>query len=95
MFHAETKSYLVSSLRNDPGKKGSDFFCYGAIRCPHIAKSSFLHREYVNLQKAVYEIKCRNYIFNRCFFVVKDFNQYNSQEKFTILHVPHKGFLCY
>ena len=51
MFHAETKSYLVFSLSNDPGKKGSDFFCYGAIRCPHIAKFSFLHREYVNLQK--------------------------------------------
>ena len=51
MFHAETKSYLVFSLSNDPGKKGSDFFCYVAIRCPHIAKFSFLHREYVNLQK--------------------------------------------
>ena len=36
------------------------------------------------------------------FFVLKDFDQSyivrvanNSQEKFTILHVPHVGFLCY
>ena len=51
MFRAETKLYLVFSLSNDPGKKGSNFLCYGAISSPLIVKFSFLHRECVNLQK--------------------------------------------
>ena len=38
-------------LSNDPGKKGSNFFCYGAISFPHIGMFSCLHRECVNLQK--------------------------------------------
>ena len=38
--------------------------------------------------------------FERVFFCVKRFWPIinvgnNSQEKFTILHVPHIGFLCY
>ena len=46
--------YLVwwqgSSLSNDPGKKGSNFFCYGTICFPHIRMFLFLHRKCVNLQ---------------------------------------------
>ena len=46
------------------------------------------------------KIKGRDSIFNRCFFCVKGFQpivrvENNSQEKFTVLHVPHIGFLCY
>ena len=53
--------------------------------------------------KAVYAIKCIYIpLWKGDFFVLKDFDQ--SQElktiakkkkKFTILHVPHIGFLCY
>ena len=50
--------------------------------------------------KAVYAIKCIYNPFERVFFCVKRFwpitrVENNSQEKFTILHVPHIGFLCY
>ena len=38
-------------LSNDPGKKGSNFFCCGAIRFPHIEMFSFLRRECISLQK--------------------------------------------
>ena len=47
-------------LSNDPGKKGSNLFCCGAIRFPHIEMFSFSRRECINLQKAkaVNERKC-------------------------------------
>ena len=41
----------VGLLSNDPGKKGSNFFCCGAIRFSHIELFSFLRRECINLQK--------------------------------------------
>ena len=34
------------TLSNDPAKKGSNFFCCGAIRFPHIEMFSFLRREH-------------------------------------------------
>ena len=40
---------FASKLSNDPGKKGSNFFCCGAIRFPHIETFSFLRRECINL----------------------------------------------
>ena len=42
---------LINPTSNDPGKKGSNFFCCSAIRFPHIEMFSFLRREYINLQK--------------------------------------------
>ena len=38
-------------LSNDPGKRGSSFFCYATIRFPHIGMFSFIHIECINLQK--------------------------------------------
>ena len=38
-------------LSNDPGKKGSNWFCCGAICFAHIEMFSFLRRECINLQK--------------------------------------------
>ena len=51
-------------------------------------------------KKAVHEIKCPITPFLKGVFGVKRFRPVigvanNSQEKFTILHVPHAGFLCY
>ena len=73
-------------------------------RCfPHIGMFSFLYRECINL----HEGRLRNKIHLHStlkgrFFVLKDFDQSEelktiakSQEKFTILHVPRIGFLCY
>lgn len=41
----------VLTLSNDPGKRGSNFFYYGAILFPDIEIFSFSHREHINLQK--------------------------------------------
>ena len=40
----------MKCLSNDPGKKGSNFFCCSAIRFPQIEMFSFLRRECINLQ---------------------------------------------
>ena len=50
--------------------------------------------------KVVYAIKCTYTPLSNGVFCVKRFwpvtrVENNSQEKFTILHVPHIGFLCY
>ena len=48
----EVKLYRKrQNLSDDPGKKGSNLFCYSAIRFPHIEMFSFLRREWINLQK--------------------------------------------
>ena len=81
------------------GKVERKFFCYAAMCFPHMGMFSFTQTH----RKAVYAIMYLNSILKGCFFfVLKDFDQSyivrvanNSQEKFTILHVPHVGFLCY
>lgn len=57
----------TNQLSNDPGKKGSNFFCHGTICFPHIGMFSFLHRECVNLQKGSLR---NNSIFKGRFFCV-------------------------
>ena len=70
-------------LSNDPGKKGSTFFCCGAIRFPHIEIFSFLRRECINLQKGCLRKKMYlNSTFKGCIFVLKHFDQ--SQELQTM-----------
>ena len=73
-------------LSNDPGKKGSNFFCLGTIHFPHIGMFSFSHIKELTYKRAVYEIK---YIFLP---FVESFQPSirlanNSQEKFTIPHI--------
>ena len=63
-------------LCNDPGKEGSNFFCYGTIHFPHIGTFLFSHRECNSLQKGSLRNKMYlNYIFKGCFFLFKDFDQ--------------------
>ena len=70
-------------LSNDPGKKGSNFFCCGAICFPHIEMFSFLRRECINLQKGCLRKKMYlNSTFKGCIFVLKHFDQ--SQELQTM-----------
>ena len=70
-------------LSNDPGKKGSNLFCCGAIRFPHIEMFSFLRRECINLQKDSLRKKMYlNSTFKGCIFVLKHFDQ--SQELQTM-----------
>ena len=70
-------------LSNDPGKKGSNLFCCGAIRFPHIEMFSFLRRECINLQKGCLRKKMYlNSTFKGCIFVLKHFDQ--SQELQTM-----------
>ena len=71
-------------------------------RCfTHIGKFSFLHRECTNLHEGRLRNKMHLHsTFKGCFLEVKRFwpitrVENNSQEKFTILNVPHIGFLCY
>ena len=71
-------------------------------RCfPHIGMFSVLHRECINLHEGRLRNKMHLHsTLKGCFFCVKRFwpitrVENNSQEKFTILHVPHIGFLCY
>ena len=65
-----------SSLSNDPGKKGSNFFCCGAIPFPHIEIFSFLRRECLNLQKGCLRKKMYlKFTFKACIFVLKHFDQ--------------------
>ena len=67
----------------------------------HIGMFSFLHRECVNLHEGYLRNKMHFTLhFERVVFCVKLFwpitrVKNNSQEKFTILHVPHIGFFCY
>ena len=87
-------------LSNDPGKVESNFFCYAAMCFPHIGMFSFLHRECINLLKGHLRNKMYlNSILKGCFYVKRFWPiirvANNNQEKFTILHVPHIGFLCY
>ena len=62
---------------------------------------SFSHRECINLQKGSLQNKMYlNSIFKGFFLCVKRFRpiirvENNSQEKFTVLHVPYIGFMCY
>ena len=72
-----------ATLSNDPGKKGSNFFCCGVIRFPHIEMFSFLRRECIKLQKGSLRKKMYlNSTFKECIFVLKHFDQ--SQELQTI-----------
>ena len=72
-------------------------------RCfPHIGMFSFLHRECVNLHEGRLRNKMHLHsTLKGWFFVLNYFDQSQelktiySQEKFTILHVPHIGFLFY
>ena len=38
---------------NGPGKKGSSFFCYGAVHFSHVGMFSFSYRECINYKKAL------------------------------------------
>ena len=101
------KSSLIYSfskytpLSNDPGKVDSNFFCYAARCFPQIGMFSFLHRECINLHEGRLRNKMHLHsTLKGCFFCVKSFwpitrVENNSQEKCTILHVPHIGFLGY
>ena len=68
---------------------------------PHIGMFSFLHRECINLHEGRLRNKMHLHsTLKGFFFVLKDFDQSqrvenNSQEKFTILHIPDMGLLCY
>ena len=74
---------LETQLSNDPGKKGSNFFCCDAIRFPHIEMFSFLRSECINLQKGCLRKKMYlNSTFKGCIFVLKHFDQ--SQELQTM-----------
>ena len=76
-------------------------FCYCEIRFPHIGIFfSFSGRECIKLQKGSSWNKMSYNSILKGVFGVKRFRPVigvanNSQEKFTILHVPHAGFLCY
>ena len=64
-------------LSNDPGKKGSNFFCCGAIRFPHIVPNAQTYK------KAVYEMKCIESPFLEgvsCVCVLKEFDQSKQQQ---------------
>ena len=92
---------MVIALSNNLGKVDRNFFCYAATVLSHIGMFSFLHRECINLHEDRLRNKIHLHSFLKgCFFCVKRFwpitrVENNSQEKFTILHVPHIGFLCY
>ena len=74
---------LETQLSNDPGKKGSNFFCCDAIRFPYIKMFSFLRREYINLQKDCLRKKMYlNSTFKESIFLSKHFDQ--SQELQTM-----------
>ena len=96
----DTKPSYESSNSIRAGKKGSNFFCCGAIRFLHIKMFSFLRRECLRLQKGSLQNKmCLNSAFKDVFcvkrfpLIIRVAN--NKQEKFTVLHVPHIGFLFY
>ena len=91
----------VCFLSNDPGKTGSHFFCYGAIRFPHIELFDFHTENALTYKKAVYEIKCIETPFLKMFFffckrIATNHKSYKQKpRKVRILHVPQIGFLCY
>ena len=67
---------------------------------PYIGMFSLSHRECINLQKGSSRNKMylnstfKSFSFVKRFWpIIRVANK--SQEKFTILHVPHVGFLCY
>ena len=69
-------------------------------RFRHIGTFSFLHRECINLRESRLHNKMHYTPLWKGVFCVKRFwpttiVENNSQEKFTILHVPYIGFLCY
>ena len=83
MISKSQTTAILYYLNNDPGKKGSIFFCCGAIRFPHIEMFSFLRRECINLQKGCLRKKMYlNSTFKGCIFVLKHFDQ--SQELQTM-----------
>ena len=83
LFCTFLEHIFPANLSNDPGKKGSNFFCCGAIRFPHIEMFSFLRRECINLQKGCLRKKMYlNSTFKGCIFVLKHFDQ--SQELQTM-----------
>ena len=66
----------MKCLSNDPGKKGSNFFCCSAIRFPQIEMFSFLRRECINLQIGSLRKKMYlNSTVKGCIFVLKHFDQ--------------------
>ena len=52
VLYISLKQTRTVCLSNDPGTKGSNFFCCGAIRFPHIVPNAQTYK------KAVYEMKC-------------------------------------
>ena len=69
-------------LSNDPGKKGSNFFCCGTICFHHIEMFSFLHRECINLQKGSLQKKMYlNSTFKGCIFVLKQSQELQTMAK--------------
>ena len=92
----DSQTLFKRHLSNDPGNTEVISFV------DHIGMFSFSHREWINLPRDSLRNKMYlNSIFKGCFLVLKDFDHAiirvtnNSQEKFTILHVPPIGFQCY
>ena len=78
---------LFSLLSNDPDKVESNFFCYAAtVLSPHRNVLIFTQRMHKPTERVFFYVK-------RFCPIIRAAN--NNQEKFTILHVPHIGFLCY
>ena len=67
---------MLGGLSNDPGKKGSNLLCCGAIRFLHIEMFSFLRRECISLHKGSLRKKMYlNSTFKGYIFVLKHFDQ--------------------
>ena len=60
----------------------------------------FIQRMHKPTKGSLWNKMYLNFIFKGCFFCVKRFRpiirvENNCKEKFTILYLPHMGFLCY
>ena len=91
---------LETQLSNDPGKKGSSFFCCDAIRFPYIKMFSFLRRECINLQNNCRRKKMYlNSTFKGSIFCQNISTNHKSCKQWPRnvhnLHDPHMRFLCY
>ena len=84
-------------LSNDPGKMDNNFFCYAAtVLSPHRNVLIFTQRMHKPTGRPFTQLNTFTLHFQRVFLCAKRFSarvENSSQGKFTILHVPHIGFL--
>ena len=91
----DSQTLVKRHLSNDPGNTEVISFV------DHMGMFSFSHREWNLPRDSLRNKMYLNSIFKGCFLVLKYFDHAiirvtnNSQEKFTVLHVPPIGFLCY